>query len=55
MVHLRSSSDLIEQPAGYSMHGMIARVFLPTADCDVDLERIDLNAIAEATDSLGRD
>ena len=41
-------------PNKQGMNGAVAGMLLPAADCDVDIEGIDLNAIAEATDSLGR-
>src|SRR6266853_5128767 len=54
MVRLRPAHEVVETLAGGGMDGLFARESLPTTDGGVEIERIDLNAVALAAHALGR-
>ena len=52
MVHLQSPSDFIEQLAADSVDGVVACMFLPTANCNIDIQRINLDSGTDPADTL---
>src|ERR1700680_88354 len=54
MPHLCTGRDIVKRFSCGRVNGAIARMFLPAANGNVDIERIDFDAMADAAHALSR-
>src|SRR5579862_662566 len=53
MVHLPQCGKFVESLTRHGMNGGLSGVVLPAPDCDIDIQGIDFDAAADASDTLG--